>query len=206
LSIIGASAALSLSKIPFEGPVGAVIVGLIDGKPVINPNQDETQQSNLHLMLAGTKEAVMMVEAGAKGLVLFNRFYQPDLDIENLTVEPSLLLSKSSDMLLPLRWTAILYERIKADIAFSSGVHTGEDMVKALMAGASVTMTASELVKNGIQRAESMLLELSNWMDIHGYESVDSLRGILSQRSVAFPAAFERANYMKALTQFDESI
>jgi dihydroorotate dehydrogenase (fumarate) len=147
-----------------------------------------------------------MVEAGAKGLVLFNRFYQPDLDIENLTVEPSLLLSKSSDMLLPLRWTAILYERIKADIAFSSGVHTGEDMVKALMAGASVTMTASELVKNGIQRAESMLLELSNWMDIHGYESVDSLRGILSQRSVAFPAAFERANYMKALTQFDESI
>jgi dihydroorotate dehydrogenase (fumarate) len=147
-----------------------------------------------------------IVEAGANGLVLFNRFYQPDLDIEKLTVEPSLHLSKSSDMLLPLRWAAILFNRIKADIALSSGVHTGEDMVKAVMAGASVTMIASELVENGIQRAESMLLELGNWMDIHGYESIDSLRGILSQKSVAFPAAFERANYMKALTQFDERI
>jgi len=147
-----------------------------------------------------------MVKAGAKGLVLFNRFYQPDLDIENLTVEPSLQLSNSSDMLLPLRWTAILFQRIEADIALSSGVHTGEDIVKALMAGASVTMTASELIKNGIQRAESMLIELANWMDTHGDESVGSMRGTLSQKSVAFPAAFERANYMKALTQFDNTI
>jgi len=154
--------------------------------------------------LPHTVEAI--IGAGAKGLVLFNRFYQPDLNIENLTVEPLLQLSNSSDMLLPLRWTAILYDRIKADIALSSGVHTGEDMVKAIMAGASVTMTASALVKNGIQHAESMLLELGNWMDIHNYDSIDSMRGTLSQRSVAFPAAFERANYMKALTLFDETI
>jgi len=144
-----------------------------------------------------------IVKAGAKGLVLFNRFYQPDIDIEKLSVEPTLHLSTSQDMLLPLRWTAIVYDRIKADIALTSGVHTGEDMVKALMAGASVTMTASELVEKGIHRAETMLLELANWMDAHDYESVESLQGILSQKSVVSPAAYERANYMKALTLFD---
>ena len=94
---------------------------------------------------------------------------------------------------------------MNADLALTSGVHSGEDIVKSLLAGASVVMSASELVKNGIDRAMSLLQELSNWMDIHEYESVDSLRGILSQQSVAQPAAFERANYMKALTLFDNS-
>jgi len=143
------------------------------------------------------------VGAGANGLVLFNRFYQPDINIEDMRVEPTLELSTSSDLLLPLRWTAILYKKVNADLALTSGVHNGEDIVKALMAGASVVMSASELVKNGIDRAKSLLKEFSNWMDIHEYESADSLRGILSQRSVAQPAAFERANYMKALTLFD---
>ena len=147
--------------------------------------------------------AAGLVGAGANGLVLFNRFYQPDINIENMQVEPTLELSTSSDLLLPLRWTAILYKKVKADLALTSGVHSGEAIVKALMAGASVVMSASELVKNGIDRAKSLLLELSNWMDIHEYESVDILRGVLSQRSVAHPAAFERANYMKALTLFD---
>ena len=147
-----------------------------------------------------------IIKAGAKGLILFNRFYQPDLDIENLSVEPRLELSSSSDLLLPLRWTAILYKRIAGDIALSSGVHGGTDAVKALMAGAAVAMTASELVGKGIKRASVMLTELSNWMDVHEYASVDSMRGTLSQQSAANPAAFERANYMKALTLFDEKI
>jgi len=154
--------------------------------------------------IPGTIQA--MENAGAKGFVLFNRFYQPDLDIEKLTVEPTLELSTSRDMLLPLRWTAILYGRIEADIALSSGVHTGTDMVKAIMAGAAVATTASELVANGILSAKKMLQGFANWMDTHDYESVESLRGILSQKSVAFPAAFERANYMKALTSFDDTL
>jgi len=147
--------------------------------------------------------AAGLVGAGANGLVLFNRFYQPDINIEDMQVEPTLKLSTSSDLLLPLRWTAILYKKVNADLALTSGIHSGEDIVKALMAGASVVMSASELVKNSIDRAKSLLKEFSNWMDIHEYESIDSLRGILSQRSVAQPAAFERANYMKALTLFD---
>ena len=144
-----------------------------------------------------------LVGAGANGLVLFNRFYQPDINIEDMRVEPTLELSTSSDLLLPLRWTAILYKKVNADLALTSGVHSGKDIVKSLMAGASVVMSASELVKNGIDRAKWLLQEFSNWMDIHEYESVDNLRGVLSQRSVAQPAAFERANYMKALTLFD---
>jgi len=144
-----------------------------------------------------------LVGAGANGLVLFNRFYQPNLNIEEMRVEPTLELSTSSDLLLPLRWTAILYEKVNADIALTSGVHSGEDIVKALMAGASVVMSASELVENGIGRAKSMLQEFSNWMDTHEYESANSLRGVLSQRSITQSAAFERANYMKALTLFD---
>lgn len=147
-----------------------------------------------------------MVDMGANGLVLFNRFYQPDLDIENMSIEPKLELSTSSDLLLPLRWTAILYKNISADIALSSGIHTGFDMVKALLAGATVTMTASELVAHGVESASTILDEFTKWMDTHGYESVESMRGILSQQSISNPAAFERANYMKALTLFDNKM
>ncbi len=144
--------------------------------------------------------------AGANGLVLFNRFYQPDLDIEALEVKPCLELSNSSDLLLPLRWTAILYGRTTLDIALTSGVHNGTDMIKAVMAGASAVMSASELVGNGIERAAGMLQEFEDWMQSHSYESVQQMRGILSQKSVANPAAFERANYMKALTIYDNRL
>jgi len=147
--------------------------------------------------------AAGLVGAGANGLVLFNRFYQPDINIKDMRVEPTLELSTSSDLLVPLRWIAILYKKVKADLALTSGIHKGEDIVKALMVGASVVMSASELLKNGINRAEELLREFSNWLDINEYESADSLRGVLSQRSIAHPAAFERANYMKALTLFD---
>jgi dihydroorotate dehydrogenase (fumarate) len=144
-----------------------------------------------------------LASAGVDGLVLFNRFYQPDIDITDMQVKPALQLSNSSDLLLPLRWIAILYKKVNSDLALTSGIHSGEDMVKALMAGATVVMSASEIIDKGIDRAKTMLREFSNWLDINEYESVTSLRGVLSQRSIAQPAAFERANYMKALTLFD---
>jgi dihydroorotate dehydrogenase (fumarate) len=147
-----------------------------------------------------------IAKAGAKGLVLFNRFYQPDLDIEALEVVPKLELSDSSDMLLPLRWIAILYDRVAADFALTSGVHTAEDIVKALMAGSTVAMTASALIKHGVGFAAGMIEELAQWMNDYEYKSVDQMRGTLSQKNVAEPAAFERANYMKALTLFDNRI
>jgi dihydroorotate dehydrogenase (fumarate) len=146
--------------------------------------------------------ARQMVEAGANGLVLFNRFYQPDLDLENLAVIPNLVLSTSSELRLPLRWIAILYGRIQADLALTTGVHTAEDVIKAGMAGASVAMMASELLEKGIGRLPVILAEMENWLTSHDYESYTQLKGSLSQKSVNEPAAFERANYMKVLNSF----
>ncbi len=148
----------------------------------------------------------LLEEAGANAVVLFNRFYQPDLDVESLEVKPWLELSTTHDLLLPLRWTAILYNRIHMDMALTSGVHNGTGMVKAVMAGASAVMTASELIANGIGRAEDMLKEFSDWVTWHNYESVNQIRGVLSQKSVAVPAAFERANYMKALSLYNDDV
>ena len=144
--------------------------------------------------------------AGASGLVLFNRFYQPDLDIETLEVVPNLVLSTPDELRLPLRWIAILYGRIQADLALSSGVHSAQDVVKSLMAGARVAMTTSELLANGIGRATEILTDLEKWMEEFEYESVAQMTGSMSQQAVAEPAAFERANYMKALTSYDRRI
>ena len=143
-----------------------------------------------------------MVEAGANGLVLFNRFYQPDLDLENLEVIPNLVLSTSNELRLPLRWIAILYGHIQADFALTSGVHTAEDVLKAGMAGASVAMMASVLLEKGIDRIPVILAEMEEWLTGHDYESYMQLKGSLSQKSVKEPAAFERANYMKVLNSF----
>lgn len=143
-----------------------------------------------------------LVDVGADGLVLFNRFYQPDLDLENLKVVPNLVLSDSNDLRLPLRWIAILYGHVKADFALTSGIHTSEDVLKAMMAGASVAMLTSELLQNGIGRVSSLLADVEKWMVEHEYESIQQMRGSLSQRTVKEPAAFERANYMKVLNSF----
>jgi dihydroorotate dehydrogenase (fumarate) len=143
-----------------------------------------------------------LINAGAKGLVLFNRFYQPDIDLENLEVVPNLVLSDSNDLRLPLRWIAILYGRIQADLALTSGVHTGNDVLKAVMAGANVAMTTSELLQKGLSRIPGILAEMETWMVDHEYESIQQMRGSLSQKTVKQPAAFERANYMKALHSF----
>jgi dihydroorotate dehydrogenase (fumarate) len=143
-----------------------------------------------------------MDEGGADGLVLFNRFYQPDLDIENLDVVPHLVLSTSSELRLPLRWIAILYGRIDADLALTTGIHRTEDVLKGLMAGASVTMMASELLRNGIDRLGEILVDLERWLIEYEYESVNQMQGSLSQINCAEPAAFERANYMRVLSSF----
>jgi dihydroorotate dehydrogenase (fumarate) len=148
--------------------------------------------------------AVRLAAAGANGLVLFNRFYQPDLDLDKLEVTPRLKLSTSDDLLLPLRWTAILYGRVKADLAITGGVHTGRDLIKAVMAGANVAMTASALIANGLEHAHGILKEAEAWMVEHEYTSIHQMQGSMSQKSAADPAAFERANYMKALQTYDD--
>ena len=140
-----------------------------------------------------------LAEAGADALVLFNRFYQPDFDLENLEVVPRLVLSNTYELTLPLRWVAILYGRVPLDFAITSGVHTVEEVLKGLMAGAKVTMMTSELLKNGIPRIGQILEGMVQWMEEYEYESVAQMQGSMSQRSVGEPAAFERANYMKIL-------
>ena len=147
-----------------------------------------------------------LVGAGANGLVLFNRFYQPDLDIETLEVVPDLVLSTSDELRLPLRWTAILYGRLQADLALTTGVHSVEDVVKATMAGARVSMMASELLSRGIGRVSEILADLEKWLETYEYHSIQQMLGSMSQQAVADPAAFERANYMKVLQSFDRRL
>jgi dihydroorotate dehydrogenase (fumarate) len=146
--------------------------------------------------------AQQLVDHGADGLVLFNRFYQPDFDLEHLEVAPRLVLSSSDDLRLPLRWVAILYGRVAADLAITSGIHNSEDVIKGLMAGAKITMMASELLQNGIRRIPQVLNELAHWMQQHEYESVAQMIGAMSQQHCAEPAAFERANYMRMLQSY----
>ena len=146
-----------------------------------------------------------LVEAGADGLVLFNRFYQPDFNLEELEVVHSLDLSTSAELRLPLRWVSILYGKINADLALTSGIHTSRDVLKAMMAGAQVAMIASELLWDGsIQRIKEILDHTQTWMEEHEYTSIKQMQGSMSQRSVKDPGAFERANYMKVLNSFRE--
>ena len=143
-----------------------------------------------------------LVEEGADALVFFNRFYQPDFDLEKLEVEPRLVLSRSHELRLPLCWVAILYGELLADFAVTSGVHTYEDVLKSLMAGAKVAMMASELLQNGLGRVPLILDEIEEWMARNEYESVTQMIGSMSRANVADPAAFERANYMKMLASY----
>jgi dihydroorotate dehydrogenase (fumarate) len=146
--------------------------------------------------------AVRLDRGGANGLVLFNRFYQPDFDLNALEVKPEVTLSTSDAMRLPLRWIAILHGVVKTSLAGTSGVHTAEDVVKMVMAGADVTMMCSALLQHGPKHVTSVLEDLNKWMVEHEYLSVEQMKGSMSQASVADPAAFERANYMKALNRF----
>ncbi len=143
--------------------------------------------------------AQRLTEAGARGLVLFNRFYQPDIDLEQLSVLPNVVLSTSDELRLPLRWIAILYDRVRADFAITGGVHTHLDVLKALMSGANVAMTTSELLQNGPRRIQEIVNAMHAWMEAHEYASVRQMIGSMSQRNVALPQAYVRANYMRVL-------
>ncbi len=140
--------------------------------------------------------------AGADALVLFNRFYQPDFDLEKLEVVPNLVLSTNWEMRLPLRWVAILYNNVKANLALTSGVHNHLDVIKAMMAGADVVMLASELLLQGPVRIKEILTGMDEWMVNNEYDSVNMMKGSMSQKAVAEPSAFERANYMKVLQSY----
>lgn len=137
--------------------------------------------------------------AGADALVLFNRFYQPDMDLETLEVKPSVLLSSGNQMRLPLRWIAILYGRMRADLAATSGVTHAEDAIKLLMAGAKVTMVCSVLLRYGIPHLRVLENKMREWFDLHQYESVQLLQGSMSQLRCSNPGAFERAQYVRTL-------
>ena len=134
--------------------------------------------------------------------MLFNRFYQPDIDLEKLEVYPHVLLSTPQAMRVPLRWIAILHDQVKADLAASSGIHTCEDVLKMLMAGANVTMMTSVLLQRGIEHAGTVLEDMKTWMEEHEYESVQQMRGSMSHQHSADPTAFERANYIRALETY----
>ena len=140
--------------------------------------------------------------AGANGIVLFNRFYQPDFDLEALEVKPIVTLSNSSELLLLLHWTAMLHGHLHADIAITGGVHTAEDVVKSMMAGAKVTMLASALLQNGIGYLRPLRNQLEAWLERREYESIEQMQGSMSQKNVPNPKAFQRSNYMKVLSSY----
>ena len=155
-----------------------------------------------HAFSAMANVARRLDQAGARALVLFNRFYQPDLDLESLSVVPHLSLSNSYEGLLRLHWVAILYGRVQADLAVTGGVHTAQDVLKCMMAGARVAMMTSALLRHGIGHLRHVREDLVRWMEAHEYDSVRQMQGSMSQRAVPHPAAFERANYLKVLSSY----
>ena len=147
--------------------------------------------------------AQRLVREGADGLVLFNRFYQPDIDLEELNVKPGVELSDSYANRLPMRWIGILYGKLKASLAATSGIHTAEDVLKLAMVGADVTMMCSALLMHGPVHIGKVLKDVERWMNEHEYESIEQMKGSLSHKSIADPSAYERANYMKALNRYE---
>ena len=146
--------------------------------------------------------ALKLEKAGADGLVMFNRFYQPDFDLEALEVVPHLVLSRSNELKLRLHWVAILFGKIKADMAITGGVHTAEDVLKSMAAGAKVAMLTSALLEQGVEYLKTLESGVRDWLEEHEYNSIEQMQGSLSQKNVAHPAAFERANYVKVLNSY----
>ncbi|MGF1481772.1 MAG: dihydroorotate dehydrogenase-like protein [Cyanophyceae cyanobacterium] len=146
--------------------------------------------------------AKRLADDGADALVLFNRFYQPDINLETLEVQPNVLLSTPHDLRLPLRWIAILYRTIPVDLAATSGIHTAQDVLKMLMVGANATLLVSVLLRHGIEHLHKIERDLRQWMSEHEYESVTQLQGSMSQVNCPDPSAFERVQYMKAIQTY----
>jgi dihydroorotate dehydrogenase (fumarate) len=145
---------------------------------------------------------VRLDEARADGIVLFNRFYQPEFDIEHLEISPSLMLSRPEELLLRLHWTAILRGHVRADLGITGGVHSSRDLIKCILAGAKVAFMTSALLRNGVHHAAHVLTELDRWLEEHEYTSVEQMCGSMSYASVPDPTAFERGNYMKVLSSY----
>jgi dihydroorotate dehydrogenase (fumarate) len=150
--------------------------------------------------------AKRLADAGANGLVLFNRFYQPDIDLETLEVTPNLLLSTPQDLRLPMRWIAILYGAVPMDFAATSGIHTAEDVLKMLIVGANATQLVSALLRYGIDHIRTLEQDLIQWLDEHEYESVQQLQGSMSQLNCPDPSAFERVQYMQAIQTYEPKL
>lgn len=159
-----------------------------------------------HFFTAFANMAQRIAWAGADGLVLFNRFYQPDFDLDTLEVVPSLDLSHSNELRLRLQWAAMVYGRVDADLAITGGVHSGQDVIKCMMAGANAAMLTSVLLERGIDQLTVILREIETWMNDHEYESIEQMRGSMSYKNVAHPAAFERANYMRVLQSYEPKL
>lgn len=155
-----------------------------------------------HFFSAVVNFASRMDASGANALVLFNRFYQPDLDIEQLEVVPSLTLSHPSELLLRLHWVAIIHGHIGADMAITGGVHSAHDVLKSMMVGARVAMMTSALLQHGVEHLDSVRAGIIRWMEEHEYESIRQMCGSMSQRNVPNPADYERANYMRVLSSY----
>ncbi len=147
--------------------------------------------------------AKQLDHVGANALVLFNRFYQPDINLDTLEVEPNVLLSTPQSMRLPLRWIAILFSHVNASLAATSGIHHGKDVLKMLMAGASITMLCSVLLRHGIHQIRIIEQEMCEWMEEHEYESIRQLQGSMSQKNCPSPSAFERAQYVRSLQTYN---
>jgi dihydroorotate dehydrogenase (fumarate) len=145
---------------------------------------------------------VRLDEARVDGIVLFNRFYQPDFDIEHMEISPSLTLSRPEELLLRLHWTAILCGHVRADLGITGGVHSSRDLIKCILAGAKVAFMTSALLRNGVHHAAHVLTELDRWLDENEYSSVQQMRGSMSHGAVPDPSSFERGNYMKVLSSY----
>jgi dihydroorotate dehydrogenase (fumarate) len=142
-------------------------------------------------------------DAGADALVIFNRFYQPDIDLESLDVTPNLVLSNSYELLLRLHWTALISPHVNCDIAITGGVHVAEDVIKSMMVGGKVAMLTSAMLRQGIDYVTKLEEDVIKWMEEHEYESIEQMQGSMSAKNVANPSAYERANYMKVLSSYD---
>ncbi|MBV8091476.1 MAG: dihydroorotate dehydrogenase-like protein, partial [Alphaproteobacteria bacterium] len=146
--------------------------------------------------------ARMLIDAGADGLVLFNRFYQPDIDLTRLVLSPNVELSTSAEIRLPLLWIGVLSGRVQASLAASTGVETADEVIKYLLAGADVVMTSSALLRHGVGYMKALLDGLKNWLEVRDLETLDGIRGRMSQRNITNPTLFERANYIRVLQNY----
>ena len=155
-----------------------------------------------HFFSAVANFAIRLDSSGADAIVLFNRFYQPDLDIEQLEIVPSLTLSRSAELLLRLHWVGVVFGHIRADMAITGGVHSAQDVLKSVMAGARVAMMTSALLQNGVEHLDTVRAGIIQWMEEHEYESINQMCGSMSQKNVPDPAAYERANYMRVLSSY----